>query len=272
MSLLSVNRPTRLLGIFIVFLIAMLLISCSTQRVEGPQGGPAGGDESGGEGDGAGDDDADSSDSEESGNDEDTTDSEESGDEGFEGYDFTSYFPCPDTPRAFALFVDFSLYVEDEEGRHYTQHTQNEGDLNLNYVVLNISKSGVEQVYDALVPIVIEGESDDCFITGDGAIRLEVGGTCRGENAYIEVLGTYESWSQTIKCPGQAPITRSDADFPAPSVDGEFLLSTAGDTVTEGMNLEQIRYEFRWTLKAYSGDEGPDERPEPPEPVPPISE
>jgi hypothetical protein len=256
MSTLSAVRTHRLCKrVGFLFLIGILIISCSIQKAAGTRSAVDEGD-GGDSGDGGSD----------------SSDSEEAGDENIEGYDFTSYFPCPDTPRAFALFVDFSLYVEDEEGRHYTQHTQNEGDLNLNYVVLNISKSGVEQVYDAIVPIVIEGESDDCFITGDGAIRLEVGGTCRGEKAYLEVLGTYESWSQTIKCPGQAPITRSDADFPAPSLDGEFLLSTAGDLVTEGMNLEQIRYAFRWTLKAYSGDEGPDERPEPPEPLPPISE
>ncbi|MEJ2563338.1 MAG: hypothetical protein P8Z42_11705 [Anaerolineales bacterium] len=215
MSTLSAVRTHRLCKrVGFLFLIGILIISCSIQKAAGTQSAVD-------EGDGGSD----------------SSDSEEAGDENIEGYDFTSYFPCPDTPRAFALFVDFSLYVEDEEGRHYTQHTQNEGDLNLNY-----------------------------------AIRLEVGGTCRGEKAYLEVLGTYESWSQTIKCPGQAPITRSDADFPAPSLDGEFLLSTAGDLVTEGMNLEQIRYAFRWTLKAYSGDEGPDERPEPPEPLPPISE
>jgi hypothetical protein len=256
MSLPAVSRPNRLLGIFIVFLIAILLISCSTQRVEGPQGGPAGGDEGGGEGNGADDDDVDSSDSEESEDDDtDSSDSEESGEEEFEGFDFTSYFDCPDEPYRFALFVDFSLYAEDDEG-FYTQRTHNEGDVNINYAVLNISKQGVDQVYDTIVPIVIEGESGDCFVTGDGAIRLTVSGTCSGQKAHIEVLGTYESWSQTIKCPGEAPVTASDSAYPAPSLDGDFWLTTAGDTISEGMNFEQLKFAYRWTLKAYEkGDE-----------------
>ncbi len=238
-------RPRKCL--FVMLLIGILLISCSVQRTAGTQSAVD-------EGDGGDSESAD-----------DSSESEESGDEGLDEIDPTSYFDCPNEPRSFALFVDFSLYAEDDEG-FYTQKTHNEGDLNINYVVLNISKQGVEQVWDAVVPIIIEGESGDCFVSGEGAIRLNVSGTCSGQKAHLEVLGTYDSWSQTIKCPGEAPVTGSDSAYPAPSLDGDFWLTTAGDTISEGINFEQVQFAYRWTLKAYPGDEEPVH----PESIPPL--
>lgn len=235
MSLPASNRPSRLLVIFIMFLIAILLISCSIQRAGSTQDAPDGSDGSGGEGDGAGDDGSDS------------LDLEESGDEAFDEIDLTS-FPCPDEPRTFILHVNSTLFAKDEDGAYYTQH--NDENTGSSAAQLLISKNGVVQPYPEFdsVFVIIEGKSGDCDISGKGEFSIKVSGTCKGSIASLNVVGEWKSWSQTIQCPGKAPITASEGAFPAPSIEGDFWLTESGHTIGEPLEFPDLKIDYSWKL------------------------
>ena len=78
MSLPTIKRSTRILGIFTIFLVAMLLISCSVQSTGSTHSVPEGG-EHGGAGDGS----------------EDPSESDQSEDVEFDVVNLSS-FPCPE--------------------------------------------------------------------------------------------------------------------------------------------------------------------------------
>jgi hypothetical protein len=218
-----------------MFLIALLLISCSIQRAGSTQDAPDGNDGSGGEGDGTGDDGSDSS------------DLEVSGDEAFDEIDLTS-FPCPDEPRIFILQVNSTLFAKDEDGAYYTQH--NDENTGSSAAQLLISKDGVVQPYPEFdsVFVIIEGKSGDCDISGKGEFSIKVSGTCKGSVASLNVVGEWKSWSQTIQCPGKAPITASEGAFPAPSIEGDFWLTESGHTIGEPLEFPDLKIDYSWKL------------------------
>jgi len=171
------------------------------------------------------------------------------GDEGeFEPIDLS--MSCPDTPTLFSLDLNYMYHVEDAKG-YLEERTAEEASIQ---VQIGSTVSG--STWNP-IEIIIEGQSQDCPITGEAYMTIEVTGSCSNGVATLNIMEEYEYYRRSIECPGQDPIVFTDSVAPFPGFLGDFNLSMDGDTEGFRQVLDQFTLIYEYTLR--------------PEEVPPLT-
>lgn len=251
-------RQHRILFVFLLIMIlgAALLTGCGTLGAgstgddgsgDGGSGaGSAGDDGSGDGGTGDGGSDEGSSNGDESSGDEE--------DDAFDAIDLSS-LGCPEEPTIFAIYLDFQLNVEEDDGYIHERTDPSVG------VPLTIHGSEVHYTPNlAAIPVSIDGKSGDCTITGNAQISLQMDGTCENSTVSLDIHGSYDFYQRSILCPGEPSVDAVDSLFPGPSITSDFHLSIHGDTVENSwQGGGGIQYINAWTLRPYTDEEAMDQ-------------
>lgn len=150
---------------------------------------------------------------------------------------------CPSEAVDFKLTLDYQLNIDTDNGYIHERTDPNA------YVLITIQGSDVRFTNQGTtIPVTIEGVAGNCSISGDAQISFDISGTCQSGVATLDITGTYDQYTRRTQCPGQPSIDYSEPQVPGPSINGDFNISTGGDTIENNQAFGEFELVYSWTL------------------------